>query len=102
MRARVIVVIVLLFGWVILIGPPQSWAPFFHQPFTPYLDALGLLTFTVLTLPGRLVLSLIWPGVFRLTLYQFWDGAPFGEVAIAAFAWTFTVLFSYVFWFTFL
>jgi type IV secretory pathway TraG/TraD family ATPase VirD4 len=100
MRARWIILIILLYGWALLVGPPQSWAPYFHTPLRPVLNFLGLLIFTVFTFPGRWILSLMWTGFFDLTLRQFWDGAPFSAVAIAAFAWTFTILFSYVFWFT--
>jgi stage V sporulation protein K len=100
MRWWWIVLFIGLFAWVILVGPPQSWAPFFHTPFMHFLDFLGPLIISIVTLPGRWVLSHIWGGFFDLTLVQFWQGAPFYKVAIACFAWTFTIVFSYAFWIT--
>jgi stage V sporulation protein K len=100
MRARWVILIIILYAWAIIYGPPQSWAPFFHNRIAYFIYPFGRLIITVFPFPGRWLLSQFWSGFFDLTLRQFWDGAPFGAVAIAVFAWTFTILFSYVFWVT--
>lgn len=98
MRGWTIILIVVLVGWALLIGPPQSLGFLFQHPFSDFWKSLGPLIVYVYTAPGRVVLTWIWPGFFRLTLNQFFAGAPFTEVLIAVFAWGFAFAFSYVFW----
>ena len=97
MRAWAIVVFLLLLGWAIFIGPPMSWKPYFdavwHLASGPLILFLALFTY-----PGRWVLSLIWPGFFRLTAREIVEGAPWPALAVAAFAWGFTYVFSFFFW----
>ncbi len=98
MRGWTIILIIVLVGWALLIGPPQSWGPIFQGPASEFWKLLGPLIIYTYSAPGRIVLTWIWPGFFRLTLDQFFAGAPFAEVLIAAFAWTFAFVFSYMFW----
>src|ERR1051325_6539372 len=98
MRGWTIILIVVLVGWALLIGPPQSWAPVFQGHWSELWKAFGPLILYTYTFPGRQVLFWIWPGFFRLTLNQFFAGAPFTENLIALFAWGFAFVFSYVFW----
>jgi stage V sporulation protein K len=98
MRGWTIILLVVLVGWALLIGPPQSWGHLFEKPYSEFWKLLGPLVLYTYTAPGRIVLTWIWPGAFRLTLNQFFAGAPFPEVPIAILAWGFALTFSYFFW----
>src|SRR6266853_6760610 len=98
MRAWMIILFLLLIGWAILIGPPQSWAPY-DRMIWPYLGPLMVGIFALFMWPGHWVLSHIWSGFFDLTLPEFWSGrASWWAISIAVFAQTFDYVFSYFFW----
>jgi hypothetical protein len=101
MRAWMIIVFVLLALWLVLIGPPVSWWPYLDRVWVS-VGPLGLWILAVFTYPGRWVLSLIWPGFFRLTMREVVVGASWTSLAVAAFAWGFTYTFSFIFWDTLL
>lgn len=97
MRGWTIILLVVLCGWAILFVPPQSTAPFVHsvnQVTGPFFEGF----FYLFTLPGKALLTWIWPGFYSLTLQQFWAGASFFRVILAVFVWAFTLWFSYWVW----
>ena len=99
MRGWTLIILVVLVGWALLFTPPQFLSPLFeNHTLRTFAYGFGPLILYTYTAPGRWLLLAIWPHFFDLTLRQFWGGAPFGSVAIAAFAWGFALAFSYVFW----
>jgi len=61
MRGWTIVLFVVLIGWVIIFTPPQSLAPYV-RPVAHYTDPVFLFAFGLYTLPGKTLLTWIWPG----------------------------------------
>jgi len=92
MRGWTILVLVVVGGWFIILGPP-AWLTA-HFPAVPesVWHFIGWLYFGLFALPGRWVLLHIWSGFFD-------PPAPrLGPVLIGLFAWTFAFVFSYFFW----
>jgi type IV secretory pathway TraG/TraD family ATPase VirD4/AAA+ superfamily predicted ATPase len=98
MRARRVILIVLLFAWSIFIGTPQSWAPFFRTPVIHFLGSLGLLTIVGFLLPGRWVLLHVWHGFFPLSQEIYYPNPPQWQVWLELSSYAFAILFSYAFW----
>jgi len=98
MRGWTILVLVVLGGWFIIVGPPAILEPYVRAVPHSLYDLIGWLYFTVFPYPGKWVLLHIWSGFFRLTWPEFFHGAGWGSILVAVFAWSFALVFSYFFW----
>jgi len=98
MRGWTIVVLVVIGGWLLIVGPPAILEPSVRALPDQIYALIGWLYFSVFALPGRWVLLHIWSGFFNLTWAQFFHGAGLSSILVAVFAWTFALVFSYFFW----
>jgi type IV secretory pathway TraG/TraD family ATPase VirD4 len=98
MRGLTILVLVVLGAWFLIVGPPAILEPSLRATPHSFYDLIGWLYFSVFAYPGKWVLVHIWPGFFSLTWAQFFHGAGWGSILVAAFAWSFALVFSYFFW----
>ena len=92
-----IIIFLLLLGWAIFIGPPQSWAQY-DKIVWPYIGPPIFFLFDLYTYPGRWVLWHIWPGFFSVTGRQVVAGVPWPSLLLAAFTWGFVYTFSFFVW----
>jgi len=93
MRGWTILVLVVVGGWFVIVGPP-AWL----TAIVPVLPEsvwhfIGYLYFGVFAFPGRWVLLHIWSGFFKIP-----DPVTTWRVFVAGFAWVFAFVFSYFFW----
>src|ERR1700686_4376292 len=92
MRGWTILVVVLLCGLALILGPPAFLEPSVRAVPDSVWHFFGWLYFGLFAYPGRWVLLHIWSGFFD-------PPAPrLGPVLIALFAWIFSFVFSYFFW----
>ena len=94
MRGWTILVLVVLGGWFIIVGPLAILEPSVRAVPNTLYDLIGWLYFSVFAYPGKWVLLHIWSGFFSLTWPQFFHGAGWGSILLALFAWSFALVFS--------
>jgi type IV secretory pathway TraG/TraD family ATPase VirD4 len=93
MRGWTIVVILVLGGWLLIVGPPAILEPFVRAVPHQVFDLIEWFYFRAFALPGRWVLLHIWSGFFTIP-----DPPTTWRVVVALFAWVFAFVFSYVVW----
>src|ERR1700733_13233989 len=98
MRGWTIVVLVVIGGWFLIVGPPAILEPTVRAVPDHIYALIGWLYFSVFALPGRWVLLHIWSGFFNLTWAQFFHGAGLGSILIDGFGWLLAIVISYFVW----
>lgn len=97
MRAWKIAVFLLLMGWVIFIGLPQSWLPY-DRMIWPVIRPVIFWIFRAFTYPVQWVLFHIWPGLLEYLDGQFHRGYTGIGGVIATSVWAFIYILSFFFW----
>src|ERR1035438_6458494 len=85
MRGWTILVLVVVGGWFLIVGPPAILEPSVRAVPDQIYNLIGWLYFSVFAYPGKWVLLHIWSGFFSLTWAQFFHGAGWGATPVAVF-----------------
>src|ERR1017187_5530822 len=93
MRGWTILVLVVVGGWFVIVGPPAWLTAIVPDLPESVWHFIGYLYFGLFAMPGRWVLLHIWSGFFTIP-----DPPSTGRVLVALFAWILALVISYVVW----
>ena len=97
MRGWLIVTLIVVFGWMLIVGPPAFLVPYV-EPVSHYTNPVLLAFIGIYTAPGRWIMLRFWGGFFHLSWAQVFHGVGVFRITGEALSWLIAILISYVFW----